>query len=205
MGQEEGYSARPPLLASSIASSFLDQPELAAAIAQRGLETNPGHALLINNAAFAIILQGKPQKALFLLLTLWAADSNAIRKTERICLLATTGLACFQLGNEKQGRKTTMAIEAANDPENQPLRTVAALYLAREEALRSQKEAFRNFEKAYEAAQKLQQTNIPALAKHLARDVELAAGRVGIPVEIRKEQEPFVGKGLFWPAKTKSG
>ena len=121
VGPEEGYSARPPLLASSIASSFLDKPELAAAIAQRGLETNPGHPLLINNAAFAIILQGKPQKALFLLLTLWAADSNAIRKTERICLLATTGLACFRLGNEKQGRRYyEMATEAAKDPENEP-------------------------------------------------------------------------------------
>jgi tetratricopeptide (TPR) repeat protein len=203
--QEEGFSARPPLVASTTASSFLDKHELAGAIAQRGLETNPGHPLLINNAAFAQILQGKPQKALFMLAALWAADSNSFKKTERICLLATTGLACFRLGNQKQGRKYyEMAIEAANGPDNEVLRTVAALYLAREESLRGQKEAFRDFKRAYEAAQKLQQTHVPALAKHLARDVELAAARVGVQFEIRNKHEPFVGKGLFWPEKPKN-
>jgi hypothetical protein len=94
-----------------------------------------------------------------------------------------------------------MSIEAANGPENEGLRTVAALYLAREEALRGRKEGFREFKRAYEAAQKLQQTHIPALATHLARDVELAAGRVGVQFEMRKKQEPFVGKGLLWPEK----
>ena len=204
--QVEGFSARPPLVASTTASSFLDKHELAEAIAQRGLETNPGHPLLINNAAFAQILQGKPQKAWFTLAAFWAANSNAIRRTERICLLATTGLACFRLGNEKQGRKYyEMSIDAANGPENEGLRTVAALYLAREEALRGHEGAFREFKKSYEAAQKLQQTHIPALATHLARDVELAAGRVGVPFELRNKQEPFIGKGLFWPEKAKGG
>jgi hypothetical protein len=197
--EEEGFSARPPLIASSTAASFLDKPELAEAIARRGLETNPGHPLLINNAAFAQILAGKARLAMFTLTAFWLAHSEGIRKNERICLLATTGLACFRLGNEQQGRKYyELAIEAANGPEDQVLKTVATLYLAREEVLRGEKQAFKDFKRAYEAAQKLQQTHIPALADRLAKDVEIAAARVGVKLEMIKKKPPIV-ENLLWP------
>jgi tetratricopeptide (TPR) repeat protein len=193
--EEEGFSARPPGLASCVATSFLDRPELGEAIAKKGLATNPKHPGLINNKAFSQILRGKAAEGM---LTLAEIDIMAAAKRERICLLATTGLAYFRLGNAKEGRRLYQAaIELASEPEDIGLKTLGCLYLAREEATRGERRAFTDFKRAYEAAGKLQQTNIPALADKLANDVEAEAARHHMNIEIRKLRKPIlVGRDL---------
>jgi len=194
--QEEGFSARPLLLSSSTAASLLDEPKLAEEIARRGLVTNPGHPALINNVAFALVLQGKPQEGLA---AIEEANTKGMRTPETVCLLATTGMAYFRLGNQSEGRKYyEAAIETAKGPENEGLKTVAALYLARERVLGGDKEGFKEFERLYEAAEKLQQTHIPALAEHLARDVKKAAVRFGVQTQIRRKKCPEPQKGLLF-------
>jgi tetratricopeptide (TPR) repeat protein len=188
--QEEGFSARPPGLASCVATSFLDKPELGEAIAEKGLATNPRHPALTNNKAFSQIVGGKAADGM---LTLAEIDPTAVGKRERICLLATTGLAYFRLGNAKEGRRFYQtAIELATELEELGLRTLGCLYLAREEAARGNKQAFTDFKRAYEVAGKLQQTNIPALAERLAKDVEAAAERHHMNIEIRKQRKPIL-------------
>jgi hypothetical protein len=155
------------------------------ALARRGLTTNPAHPALVNNIAFALILQGKSKEALD---TIRQANTESLRAPERIRLLATTGMAHFRLGNESEGRRFyEAAIEAAKGPECEGLRTVAALYLASERALRGDKDGFKDFKRFYEAAGKLPQTHIPALAEHLAREVEKAARRFGVEAHIRRK------------------
>ena len=142
----------------------------------------------MNNVAFALVLQGKPQEGLD---AIAGANTDALRTPEKICLLATTGMAHFRLGNEHEGRRFyEAAIEAAKGPQNEGLRTVAALYLASERAIRGDKDGFKEFKRAYEAAGRLPQTHIPALAEHLARDVEKAARRFGVETQIPRKPRP---------------
>ena len=191
--QEEGFSARPLLLSSSTAASFLDEPKLAEEIARRGLVTNPGHPALVNNLAFSLILQGKPKEGL---VALEKANTRTLSTPEAVCLQATQGMACFRLGNEIEGRRHYgAAIETAKGPENEWLRIVAALYLASERALRGDNEGFKDFKRAYEAARKLQQTHIPALAEHLARGVERSAERFGVQTQIMRKRRPEIQTG----------
>jgi hypothetical protein len=110
----------------------------------------------------------------------------------------STGLAFFRLGNPKEGRRLHQsAIDLASEPEDLGLKTLGSLYLAREEATRGEKQAFADFKRAYDAAEKLQQTNIPALAEKLAKDVESAAERHHVNIEIRKRHQPIVVKTDF--------
>jgi tetratricopeptide (TPR) repeat protein len=190
--QDEPFSARPLLLSSTAAASFLNEAKLAEEIVRRGLATNPGHPALVNNLAFALILQGSPLAALE---EMTRVDKEAMTISDAVCLLATTGLAHFRIGNEIEGRRHyEAAIKFAKGPENDGLRTVATLYLARERIFRGDREGFGQFKKAYEAAQKLQGTYIPALAEHLTRDVELEAARLGVKTKIKKKETPRVEK-----------
>jgi hypothetical protein len=182
--EEEGFSARPRALASCVAASLLDQPELGEKIAQKGLETNAKHPALVNNKAFSQILKGEVGKAV---ITLKVLDVTTVDERERICLLATTGLANFRLGNDKIGRQYyEAAMNLATKLEQVPLKTVASMYLAREEAARGQRQAFRDFKKAYEIAQKLQDPSISAIAERLVKDVEEDSVRHRIPFEIKR-------------------
>ena len=167
--QHEAFSARPRLLASAVAASLLDEPELSEKIARSGLEANPGDAALINNIAFALIEQGKPEEALK---ELSLADKNRITPVEAICLIATTGLAYFRVGAAEDGRRYyEAAIEAATRHNNQSMKALAKLYLARELVLQKNPDGFKEFRKAHEEAKKFQNTNLPHIADHLAEKV----------------------------------
>lgn len=201
-GLEEGFSPRPPGLASCVATSLLNKPELGEEIAHKGLEANPRHPGLVNNKAFAQILQGKAEEALK---TLALVDIASAPRRLRICLIATYGLAYFRLGNEQEGQRLyRVAIDNAKEPEELGLKTLASLYLAREEAMRGNKQAFIDFKKAYEAAEKQQETTNPAIAENLARDVEQAAARHGVKLEITKQIKPIiVERDFFIPISNK--
>ena len=191
--QEEGFSAGPLLLSSATAASFLDEPILAEEIARRGLVTNPGHPALVNNVAFALVLQGKPAEGLA---AIEEANRKALTTPETVCLLATAGMAHFRLGNASEGRKKyEESIEKAKGPENEALRIVSTLYLAHERVLRGDKEGFKDFKRVYVAASKFQQSHVSALAEHLAKDVEKSAECFGVPMEIRSKKRTEPKKG----------
>ena len=185
--REEGFSARPLLLASSTAASFLDKPALGEELARSGLITNPGHPALVNNVAFCLNLQGKPREALLFLKT---ADVTNLKPMDMVCLLATTGMAYYRLGNEAEGNQFyTSAIERAKAANQNALRTAAILYMAYERSLLALRDGVLEFKKAYDAAEKLKETSLPALAEHMAEKVEDVAAKLKMKIEIRKEKK----------------
>ena len=172
----EGFSARPRVLASSVAASLLGDLELAEEIGRNGLMTNPGHPALINNIAFAMINAGKATEAMKFLETV---NKHVITPTDAICLVATAGLAYYRLGNPTEGKRHyDLAIEAATRQNNRVLRTTARLYLARERVLQNDPEGLKEFRKAHDEAKKFQDTSLPFVAERLAKQV--------IDVEIKK-------------------
>ncbi len=187
--QEEAFSVRPPMLASHTAASLLDKPELAEKIVLNGLSANPGHPGLVNNLAFALLLQGRPNDAFQ---ALEKANLSNATDGERICLAATLGMAYYRTGNDSEGKSLyEAAIELAKQKANNYLETLARLYHARERVLRGHKDAVADFKKSYDAAMKLQETHFPALADHMARDIEKAALGLGVETSIRvKEKDP---------------
>jgi len=190
--KEEGFSARPFGIASSIASSLLDQADLGEKIADNGLLVNPKNPVLLNNKAFAQVLQNKPESAAKTLLGL---DLDSVDTPSKVCLMATTGLIFFRRGNATEGRLMyEKAISLTNDP---ILRALASLYLASEDAALGNKAAFNEFKRAFHAAQKLQTTNIPAIAEHIAPRVQQLAAQQGINLDLVKEQKPFRFEGDF--------
>ncbi len=200
--KEEGFSARPHVLASSVSASLLDRPDQAESIATKGLEANPRHPILLNNKAFGQILQGKITEADK---TLSEVDIENTHLRDKICLLATTGLAFFRSGKPEEGRQCYQrAISLASAPEDVGLKTLASLYLAREEVLQGNKEGFKDFKRAYQAAEKLKQTNIPAIADHLVSDIGKEAARQSVPFETLKETKPIFVEGDFFGPKSRA-
>lgn len=167
----EGFSARPRLLASSVAASLVGDLSLAEEIARNGLVTNPGHPGLINNLAFAMIHAGKVEEAIKLLDTI---DHRVIGPgdTTAVCLVATAGLAYYRSGNPIEGKRYyDSAIEAATRLNNLVLKTTARLYLARERVLQNESGAFKEFQKAHDDAKKFKNTSLPDVAERLAKQV----------------------------------
>lgn len=173
--EDEAFSARPRALASAVESSLLDHPKQGEVIAQAGLTTNPGHPGLINNVAFALIEQGNPEQAIKVI---DQVETEQITVVDRICLLATAGLAYFRLGNPDQGTKYyDLAIEGATRQKNDVLKVLAKLYLARERVFRRDPSGLKEFRIAHDEAKKHQNTYLPDIAAHLAKkiiNVELA-------------------------------
>jgi hypothetical protein len=195
--KDEGFSARPFGIASSIASSLLDQTERAEQIAEEGLRINPKHPALLNNKAFAQALQNKVESAAK---TLMGIDLEAMDPRSKVCLLATTGLVSFRRGNSAEGRRFyERAIAASSDP---VLKTLATLYLASEEAALGNKSAFAEFKRAFLAAQKLTTTNLPAIADHMAPRIQQMAAKHGLNLELIKGLAPFQFEGNFLDFKS---
>jgi tetratricopeptide (TPR) repeat protein len=127
---DEAFSSRPRLLASSVASSLLDLHAEGVKIAREGLSTNPGHPGLINNIAFSLALQGRAEEALT---TLNQISKELVTPDDVICLTATIGLAYFRVSNREEGtRYYEIAIDAARRQGNTDLQALAKLYFARE-------------------------------------------------------------------------
>jgi len=165
--EDEAFSARPRLLASAVATTFLGDGERGEKIARDGLLTNPGHPGLVNNIAFALIESGKPQEGLC---ELDSFNKEIITTSEAICIMATAGLAFFRLGNPEEGRiQYESAIQAAARYHSDSLRILARLYLAREEVRCGSEGARRKFKTAVAEANKMKTTNLPAVADHLQK------------------------------------
>ncbi|MBI5828637.1 MAG: hypothetical protein HZB20_03650 [Chloroflexi bacterium] len=171
--EDESFSSRPRLIASSTASSLLGNPKQGEEIARAGLETNPGHPGLLNNIAFALIEEGKPAEALR---AIEEINKKQMTPVDEICVLATSGMANFRLGNAEIGRRLYEAAIHTTEKRKQPaLKTLATLYLARERVLQGDVEGFKQFRKAYDEAKKFNdQPRLLAIADRLSPQIRNA-------------------------------
>lgn len=130
------FARRAAMMASHVATVALEEYELGQMFCRAGLISHPRDPQLTNNLAYALALGGKPEEALE---TLGQANIELDdTDTNRACLMATNGLACFRGGMLAEGRDAySKAIEMAGRV-NPTLRRVALLNYAREELVSGQ-------------------------------------------------------------------
>jgi len=126
------YSIRSLLFGSYISSNFLKDQKKSIILLQAGLKGHQNDPKLINNLAYALSLDGKPNEAL---IELNKIKYNSILDSEtKACVIATEGLANYRLGNEDDGRAMYLkALEITKSINNETLNRLALLNLAREE------------------------------------------------------------------------
>jgi Tfp pilus assembly protein PilF len=127
--QDEPFSARPALLGSAIAATANEDFSKAEMIARRGLVANPTDVGLINNLAFALASANKTEAAAKAL----AEVRGDPPISQRVALLATSGLIAFRSGDLLLGReKYLQAIRLAKENKLAIHRAIATIFLARE-------------------------------------------------------------------------
>lgn len=167
--RDEFFSARPRLLASSTATSLLNDPNLGEQIARIGLETNPKHPGLINNLAFSLCHSGKAEEALQCIKTV---DDSNCSPVDKICLRATEGLAQFRIGNPLEGNRLYQeAIHTASEHDLEDMKTLATLYLSRERILGGDAGARQQFLEAAEKVSKSKNPRLTAITALLSKEI----------------------------------
>jgi len=115
-------------------------------IANDGLRSNPGHPVLLNNAAVALVEAGELAKAGEIL-----SHSRGVRaqSRERAFLAATEGMFFFRIGMVEAGRhRYNRIITFFEDNHEDEIAARAALILAREEILANTPEAHSSLRRA---------------------------------------------------------
>lgn len=131
--RDQPFSKRPVLFASYIAASVLEDYRDCERIVEVGLRANPEEPILLNNLAFALASSDQIYRAneAFSKIKL----SKVRDESEMIAITATQGLLLFRNGLPDAGRLYyKRAIDQATRRGFKDSRTVAAIYLAREEA-----------------------------------------------------------------------
>ena len=166
---DEPFAGGPAILASFIASTILEDYDEALRIVRVARIANPTDWLLTNNAAFSLASMGKIEEAAKEFATVAPAQDDRGRPPT---LLATNGLIEFRRGNVSAGRALYReAIEEFERSDQRNSRALAALFLAREEALAQTGES----EKALNAAREYSKTaDSPELPVLLARIKKMA-------------------------------
>lgn len=130
---DQPFSSRPAILSGGIAATVLEDFEEAENCSRAALLSNRDDPSIVNNLAFSLAKQDRPIDALDLIATI---DGNSCTDTQKICLLATTGLSLFRKKNFYEGRKRYHdAIRAATLLGMKHLAAVASVYLAIEESI----------------------------------------------------------------------
>jgi tetratricopeptide (TPR) repeat protein len=167
---DESFSARPYSFAGSVLTSILGRPEAGEAIARSGLATNQNHPGLINNIAFALVEQGKAKDAKIEISKASRQDSNDVA---RVCLMATEGLIEYRLGKLEKGRTLYLAaIAEAERLDNKPLKAVAQIYFAREEARVGVHSALSVFQQGFKEIQKANSLHNLAIAAIIQKEID---------------------------------
>jgi tetratricopeptide (TPR) repeat protein len=125
------FSKRPIMFGSNLASTVLKDQNKAISFVNAGLVSHPNDPQLINNLAYSLSLDGRPDEAFEQLNKIKDSDYN---ETTHICLTATKGLALFRRGLIDAGRNQYLdAIAQSKQMKNQELNWIAILNYAREE------------------------------------------------------------------------
>jgi hypothetical protein len=126
------FSKRPIMFGSNLASTILKDQKRSIAFLNAGLMSHPNDPQIINNLAYALALDNKPNEA-FVQLNKIHNEINCDHVTQ-ICLTATRGLAFFRSGFQDIGRKHYLdAIQQTKQINNRELNWIAILNYAREE------------------------------------------------------------------------
>jgi tetratricopeptide (TPR) repeat protein len=124
------FSARPAIMASFVASLFLDNQEDAIRIIKEAEKAEPSNFSLNNNHVCSLALLNKVKEAADVLSKIQIADLDDNMK--RI-YWATTGLVAYRQGNIALGEeKYREAIEGFKKTENYRALVIATFYQARE-------------------------------------------------------------------------
>lgn len=140
---DQPYSKHPALFGSNIAATHVKDQAKAIALVKAGLMSHPNDPALINNYAYSLSLDDRPDEALIELDKI--RHSSNVPEETKVCLKATRGLALFRTRieqNIEEGRKLYKeALEDAKEIKNQNLMCVALLNYSREELLYDQHNA----------------------------------------------------------------
>ena len=128
------FSTRPIRLASFVALTYLDKPELAISFCKAGLSTHPFNPSLINDLSYALGLLNRIEEASKYLNQINIKDvTDSVVKN---VLIATKGLIEFRKGNDELGRTFYLkSIENLKSLNKDDLSKIATLNYIREELL----------------------------------------------------------------------
>ena len=128
------FSKRPIMFGSNLASTILKDQAKSISLINAGLISHPNDPQLINNFAYALALDNRPEEAFKQLQKI--KDESEIDEVTSICLMATRGLSFFRSGFPDIGRQFYLeAIEKTKEIKNQSLNLIAILNYAREEII----------------------------------------------------------------------
>lgn len=176
--RDQPFSKRPAVFTSYV-SSLIEDYETSIGVLRQSLGANPDDPSLINNLAFALGSVDQLEEADSLLRRMDLAETSQLSS---ITLAATTGLLLFRWGLPEHGRNMyEIAATRATRQGNFKYRTLARLYLAREEVLASTPTAEMAVNRALVEASKLEiEDKEVALVAEQVRRLEKAA-KLGQP------------------------
>jgi len=126
------FSKRPILFGSNLSSTFLKDQTKSILFLNAGLVSHPNDPQLINNLAYALSLDNRPDEAFKQLEKL--KNASEIDEVTKMCLQATRGLSYFRAGFPDRGRQLYLeAIAKTKQTRKQGLNLIAVLNYAREE------------------------------------------------------------------------
>jgi tetratricopeptide (TPR) repeat protein len=129
--KDQPFSTRPAIFSSYISSSVLERYADSEKILLRALAANPGNPMLLNNLAFARASSGRVLEAAE---ALQSVNVDQVEGPSVITLLATNGLVLMRSGELSTGRRFYRdALDRATKLGYQRYRSLAMVYLAREE------------------------------------------------------------------------
>ena len=167
---DQPFSSRPAVTGSYIASTNLENHPMAEEIAKYGLASNPDDTLLLNNLTYALINQNKIEEAEKVFSRI---DVNALDHSEEIVWNATYGLINFRKKNIDMGRALYKnAIEIADRYNYNKHKTLASIYLAREEILSKTDYSEQAIRFAREASQTTNDIEIQTVFDNVCRLIE---------------------------------
>jgi tetratricopeptide (TPR) repeat protein len=128
--EDQPFSSRPAIHGSHLASTVLENHDLAIEFAQNGLLSNPDDVCLYNNLAFSLAQQGDIERAAK---AMSKVDPKSLSSEQSIYVAATLGLIEFRAGHQEQGRelyrRASQIARAIKDEKGK----LAQVYLAFEE------------------------------------------------------------------------
>jgi len=142
---DEAFSKRPATMGSYIATIALEDFALAERLARRGLEANPGDALLRNNLVVALVNRGAIDEARGIFSKIGRPGTERMLEAT---FTATDGLLHYRSGDRETGRQLYLSALSQIGSSDQKVRSLALIHLAREEFLSGESRASEDLRRA---------------------------------------------------------
>lgn len=163
--KDQPFSKQPAIFTSYV-SSLIEEYGWSIELLHQSLRVNPHDESLLNNLAFALASANRIPEALAVL---DQTDYRTVTGLSAITLAATHGLVLFRMGNTDGGRELyRLAIERARELGIENYRTMARLYLAREELLANTTQAASVAKEAVATASKSTEKDVLLIAEQVS-------------------------------------